>query len=299
MRDSKTLMLNAWKAGTVIPAFNIPYLPMIKPVVTALQDTNCFGLIAVSRPDWEKFEAKSIRAVYETYLEVKDERVARLHLDHVPVIDEDNKVVDYVAILTEAVDLGYESVMIDSSRLSLADNIAATQKIVTMAHKKNVPVEAELGAVMGHEDGPMPSYEELFTSGLGFTDPDEAKRFVDETDVDWLSVAVGSVHGALSEAKRDQKKVEARLNIDRIKAIQAKIARPMVLHGGSGIRKEYLLESFKHGIAKINIGTAIRQAYEQGLKESAAKACDKVYRTTVELIADELEIEGSAQIINP
>ncbi len=82
--------------------------------------------------------------------------VARLHLDHVPVIDEDNKVVDYVAILTEAVDLGYESVMIDSSRLSLADNIAATQKIV-MAHKKNVPVEAELGAVMGHEDGPMPS----------------------------------------------------------------------------------------------------------------------------------------------
>ncbi|RQW06371.1 class II fructose-bisphosphate aldolase [candidate division KSB1 bacterium] len=299
MRDSKTLMLNAWKAGTVIPAFNIPYLPMMKPVIKALQDTNCFGLIAVSRPDWEKFEAKSIRAVYETYLEVKDERVARLHLDHVPVIDEDNKVVDYVAILTEAVDLGYESVMIDSSRLSFADNIAATQKIVNMAHKKNVPVEAELGAVMGHEDGPMPSYEELFTSGLGFTDPDEAKRFVDETDVDWLSVAVGSVHGALSAAKRDQKKVEARLNIDRIKAIQAKIARPMVLHGGSGIRKEYLLESFKHGIAKINIGTAIRQAYEQGLKESAAKAYDKVYRTTVESITDELQVEGSAQIINP
>ncbi len=82
--------------------------------------------------------------------------------------------------------------MIDSSRLSLVENIAATQKIVTMAHKKNVPVEAELGAVMGHEDGPMPSYEELFTSGLGFTDPDEAKRFVDETDVDWLSSALAA-----------------------------------------------------------------------------------------------------------
>lgn len=299
MRDSKTLMLNAWKAGTVIPAFNIPYLPMMKPVIAALQEMDCFGLIAVSRPDWEKFEAQNIRAIYELYQELKDERVTRLHLDHVPVIDEDNKTVAYELILAEAIELGYGSVMIDSSRLPLTENIAATRNIVAMAHAKNVAVEAELGAVMGHEDGPMPSYEELFASGMGFTDPEEARRFVEETEVDWLSVAVGSVHGALSEAKRDQKKVEARLNIDRIKAIQEKIARPMVLHGGSGIRKEYLLQSFKHGIAKINIGTAIRQAYEQGIKESTDKAYENVYRTTRELITDELEITGSVQMINP
>ena len=299
MRDSKTLMINAWKAGTVIPSFNMPYLPMMEPVIKALQDTQCFGQVAVARPDWEKFEAKSIKAVYELYQELKDERYTRLHLDHVPVIDEDNAQVDYVSILSEAVEIGFGSVMVDGSRLSFEENAAATKKIVEIAHAKGVPVEAELGSVYGHEDGPMPSYEELFTSGKGFTDPEEAKKFVDESGVDWLSVAVGSVHGALSEAKRDQKKVDARLNIERIKAIQKLIARPMVLHGGSGIRKEYLLESFKHGIAKLNIGTVIRQAYEQGLKESEEKGKDNVYRTTIELITKELEIEGSAKIINP
>jgi ketose-bisphosphate aldolase len=299
MSDTNTLMTNAWKAGIVIPAFNIPYLPMMKPLIKALQDTQCFGLIAVARPEWEKFEAKSFQAVYELYQELKDERFTRIHLDHVPVIDEDNKQVEYEKILSEALELGFESVMVDGSRLPLKGNIAVTKKIADMAHAKGVPVEAELGAVYGHEEGPMPPYEELFASGRGFTDPNEAKKFVDGTGVDWLSVAVGSVHGAISKATRDKKKVEAKLNIDRIKEIQQLIARPMVLHGGSGIRKEYLLEGFKHGIAKINIGTAVRQAYEQGRKESEDKGIENVYQTTVELVTEELEIEGSAKIINP
>jgi ketose-bisphosphate aldolase len=299
MRKTDELMLNAWNAGTVIPAFNIPYLPMMKPIIKALQDTQCFGLIAVARPEWEKFAAKSLRAVYELYQELKDERVTRLHLDHVPVLDEDNQWVDYERILSEALELGYQSVMVDGSRLPLADNIAATKKIVELAHKKGVPVEAELGAVLGHESGPIPPYEELFASGKGFTDPADAKRFVDETGVDWLSVAVGNIHGAISKAARDQKKVEARLNIERIQAIRNLVARPLVLHGGSGIKKAYLLEGFKHGIAKINIGTTVRQAYEHGIKESTEKGFEQTYRATVEVITQELEIKGSVTIINP
>ena len=89
----------------------------------------------------------------------------RLHLDHVPVIDEDNQRVDYLPIFQEAIDVGYESVMIDGSRLPLDENIAATRQVVELAHAAGVPVEAELGAVLGHEDGPLPSYEELFASG--------------------------------------------------------------------------------------------------------------------------------------
>ena len=299
MLDAKTLMLNAYKAGTVIPSFNIPYLPMMESVVRALKETQCFGQVAVARPDWEKFEAKSIRTVYERYQELKDERVTGLHLDHVPVIDEDHKEVDYLSIITEAVKLGFGSVMVDASRLSLEGNIDATKKVVEIAHAKGVAVEAELGAVMGHEDGPMPSYEELFTSGMGFTDPAEAKRFVDESGVDWLSVAVGSVHGALSETKRHEKKVNARLNIERIQAIRATIDRPMVLHGGSGIQKSYMLDAFKNGVAKLNIGTVIRQAYEEGVATSVEQGQDNVYRTTLDLIKNELEIEGSAAVINP
>lgn len=297
--ETQTLMLNAWKAGLVVPAFNIPYLPMVEPIVRGLRDTQCFGLIAVARPEWEKFQAKSFQAVYEQYQECKDERFTRIHLDHVPVIDEDNQQVEYEKILSEAVELGYESVMVDGSRLSLEENIAATKKIVDIAHAKGVPVEAELGAVMGHEEGPMPSYEELFSSGMGFTDPEEAKQFVEKSGVDWLSVAVGSVHGAVSKAKRDEKKVAARLKIERIQEICDKSKRPLVLHGGSGIQKAYLLKAFKAGIAKLNIGTAVRQAYEQGVKSSEKQGLTDVYQAVVELVTEELEIEGSAKVINP
>ena len=149
-------MGNARREGVAIPAFNIPDLPMMEPVVEALRSTDSFGLIAVARPEWIKFQAKSVRAVFEEYQRVKDERFTRLHLDHVPVVDEDNLRVDYEGVIGEAVELGYQSVMVDGSRLSLEENIQATRKIVQMAHAAGVPVEGELGAVFGHEAGPPP-----------------------------------------------------------------------------------------------------------------------------------------------
>jgi hypothetical protein len=88
-----------------IPAFNIPFLPMLEAVVEALPDTACFGLIAVARPEWMKFEARCVRAIYPEYQRVKDERFTRLRRDHVPVIDEDNLNVDYGAITKEAIQL--------------------------------------------------------------------------------------------------------------------------------------------------------------------------------------------------
>lgn len=290
------LMRRALRAQTAIPGFNIPHLPMMAPVVRALRDTRCFGLIMVARLEWTKFHAGGIEPIYTEYQRVKDERYTRLHLDHVPVIDEDHLLVDYVGDLGLAVGLGYDSVMVDASRLSLEENIAATKQVVDLAHARGVAVEAELGAVLGHEDGPMPPYEEMFASGKGFTDPEEARRFVRESGVDWLSVAVGSVHGAITE-KRKEKKIEARLSIEHLDAIRAVVDVPLVLHGGSGIRKEYVIESIRHGIAKINVGTAIRQPFEALMEESLDKACEAVYDKTVRVICEELELEGTADRI--
>ena len=291
------LMLCALKARTAIPGFNIPYLPMMAPVARALRDTRCFGLIMAARLEWTKFAAGGPRAVYEAYQEVRDPQFMALHLDHVPVIDEDDLRVDYEAILREAVALGYDSVMVDGSRLSLEDNIAATVRVVDLAHASGVAVEAELGAVMGHESGPMPPYEELFASGRGFTDPDEARRFIAATGVDWLSVAVGSVHGAISAAKRREKKLEARLSIERIDALQKAVGVPLVLHGGTGIKKRYVLEAMRHGIAKINVATAIRQPYEALVEQSPEAALEAVYEATVSVIRDELELAGTADLL--
>ena len=135
--------------------------------------------------------------------------------------------------------------MIDGSRLSLEENIIQTKKIVHLAHQTNVPVEAELGAVLGHEAGPLPPYEELFASGKGFTAPLEARRFAEETQTDWLSVAIGNIHGTISAATREKKKVEARLDIDHLAKINQLTGVPLVLHGGTGIRKEYIMKSLQ------------------------------------------------------
>ena len=296
------IMRKAQEKGIVIPAFNIAYLPMVEPIARTLKNLKTFGLIEVARPDVEKFGAKSFAAVAMEYKKCADTRFMRLHLDHVPVIDEEGKEVEWKKIIEEALALGYDSVMIDGSRLPLQENIAATREVVRIAHKKNIPVEAELGAVLGHEKGPLPSYEELFRTGKGFTRVDEAKRFVQETGVDWLSVAIGSIHGAISGAAKDKAKVEARLNIEHLKKIKKITGVPLVLHGGSGINRLSVLEGIKNGITKINVGTEIRQTYENALKdrerhEDIKHAQKKLTIRITELIRDYYKIEGSANTL--
>jgi fructose-bisphosphate aldolase class II len=288
------LVQRALGAGTVIPGFNIPYLPMMEPVVRALRDTNSFGLIMVARLEWVKFESGSLEAIRDEYERVKDLDHTRLHLDHVPVIDEDDLEVDYQETIQRAVRAGYGSVMVDGSRLPLEGNIDCTKAVVDIAHAAGVPVEAELGAIMGHEAGPLPPYDELFESGRGFTDPAQAKRFVEETNVDWLSIAIGNIHGAISAAKKSEKKIEARLDINRLDDIYEAVGIPLVLHGGTGISKDYIIKSIQHGIAKVNVATAIRQPYEKAVRESLAAGQEAVYRAMLAVIREDLEIQDSA-----
>ena len=262
------VMRGAFNARILVPAFNVAYLPMVEPIVATLRELECFGLLEVALPDLEKFGAQSLSAVKREYTKYRDRAFSRLHLDHVPVIDEDGDRVDWNAMMREALSLGFDSVMIDGSRLSLEENIDVTRKVVKMAHAKQVPVEAELGAVYGHEKGPLPPYEELFRSGRGFTDPGEAKRFVEETGVDWLSVAVGNIHGAISGAAKDEKKVNAQLNVDHLRKIVSATNLPLVLHGGSGIERDSILSGIMNGVTKINIGTAIRQVFEKEMRKT-------------------------------
>jgi ketose-bisphosphate aldolase len=288
------IMQRAYQRRILIPAFNIPYLPMVEPVAAALQEARSFALIEVARPDIERFEAVGYAAVADEFNRCADPAFARLHQDHVPVIDEEGKHVDWQPLIQQALDLGYHSVMIDGSRLPLADNIAVTKAVVDMAHPA-VAVEAELGAVLGHEPGPLPPYEELFQSGRGFTDPGEAARLVEETGVDWLSVAVGNVHGAISGAAKDHQKIEARLNTEHLRKISDTVGIPLVLHGGTGIQLTYLLAAVQNGITKINIATAIRQPYEAALRRGSdtAAAQQAVSRIVRQHLTD-YHITGSA-----
>ena len=139
----------------------------------------------------------------------------------------------------------------------------------------------------------MPPYEELFASGKGFTSVDEAKKFIDESGADWLSVAIGNIHGAISAAKKNEKKLEAKLDVDHLAKINNEIGVPIVLHGGTGIKKEFIMKAIKHGIAKINVATAIRQPYERAVQESVKAGQEAVYQAMLEVINNDLEIANT------
>ncbi|MGQ9454359.1 MAG: class II fructose-bisphosphate aldolase [Armatimonadota bacterium] len=290
------LVRTAAEHGIVVPAFNVFYMPVIKPICEALKANNTFGMVEISRIELQKFEIPSISAAAEEYRNHADTTVTSLHLDHIPVIDEDGLEVDWRPLIEEGIASGYDSVMIDASRLPFDDNVAITAEVVRLAHSHGVLVEAELGSVLGHESGPLPAYEELFESKAGFTDPGQAREFVERTGVDWLSVSVGSVHGAIAGAAKDSAKVEARLDIERIRKLRDATGIPLVLHGGSGIRQEYVSAAIANGIAKINIATDIRQPYDRAIASGAGVEEGRrvVFETITGIIRQRYRIQGSA-----
>ncbi len=292
----RALMTAAAEAGVVVPAFNIPYLPMVEPTCRALERLDVFGMVEVARLELTKFEAQRLGAVHELFTRYASPRHCSLHLDHVPVIDEDNLECDWQTLIAEGIALGYDSVMIDGSRLPLDENIAVTAQVVSMAHADGALVEAELGAVLGHSEGPMPPYDELFAKRIGFTDPDEAAEFVRRTGVDWLSVSVGSFHGAISMATKDQPKRPAKLDIEHLRRLREVTGIPLVLHGGSGVIREYVHQAIAAGMVKINIATDTRQPYERAVAAGASReAAQRAVEEAIErLVREQYGIAGSA-----
>jgi len=289
--NTTEVVLKARELGKCIPAFNCPHVPMVKPICEAIRDENSVAMIQVARVEWEKMSAQSLETIAQEYQKYKSEGHTLLHLDHIPAVDEDLKKVDYMELINRALKVGFQSVMIDGSRLPLEENIAVTAEAAAAAHAGGVPIEAELGAVMGHEAGEMPPYDEIFAKKMGFTKLDEAKKFADEAGCNWLSVACGNIHGRVAEAVRNQKKPEARLDVEHIADLYKAAGIPLVLHGGSGVKHECVLEAIKAGIAKINVGTEIRQTYEFALEEKPGDieyAQKKVYERTRDYIKNYL-----------
>jgi len=143
---------------------------------------------------------------------------------------------------------GFSSVMIDGSSLPISENIALTKKIIEIAHAAGVSVEAEIGHVAGGEN----SFEGSSVDESMYTQPEEAVRFVEETGVDALAVAVGTVHGPY--------KGTPKLDIGRLETIKKSVKIPLVLHGGSGVTDEDFIKAIQGGINKINIFTHISRA---------------------------------------
>lgn len=163
-----------------------------------------------------------------------------LHLDHAESYD----------LIKECLDEGFDSVMIDASEKSFDENVAITSRVIELAKSYGANVEAELGYVakLGQ------SHEKE-----GFTKPEEAKTFVEQTGVDALAVAIGSAHGFY--------KKEPSLDLERLEQIHQATSCALVLHGGSGIPDSQLQQGIRRGIRKINVATEIKDIFMKTLQE--------------------------------
>ena len=166
-----------------------------------------------------------------------------VHLDHGDSYDQ----------AASCLDAGFDSVMIDASEKPFAENVKITGSVVKLAEKYGANVEAELGYVAKLGQA---------TDKSGFTEPSEAKRFVEETGVDALAVAIGSAHGFY--------KAEPKLDLERLTEIRKATNAVLVLHGASGIPHDVLREAIKRGICKINLATEIKNIFMKTLKTKLA-----------------------------
>jgi fructose-bisphosphate aldolase class II len=142
----------------------------------------------------------------------------------------------------QAISYGFTDVMFDGSRLPLEENIAHTQMVVRAAHAVGVAVEAELGHVGSGSD-----YPDVAAKRIGFTDPEMAERFVAETGIDFLAIAIGNAHGLY--------RGDPHIDLDLLASIRSRVSLPLVLHGGTGISEEQFRSSIAGGIAKVNVAT--------------------------------------------
>lgn len=175
-----------------------------------------------------------------------------VHLDHA-------RDVEYIQ---SAIDAGFSSVMIDGSQLPYDENVAVTKEVVRRASQKGVSVEGEIGSV---------AYKGTDAFKAELSDPDTTARFVADTGVDAVAVAVGTLHR--------MEKQGSHLDIPLLRAIQEKVSVPLVIHGSSGLLDEEFKAMCATHVCKVNIGTVLRMAFDKGLRRALADAPDN-YVTT-------------------
>ena len=152
-------------------------------------------------------------------------------------------------------DAGFNAVMMHTGGLGYAEAVAAVEQLVAAAHARGAAVEAELGNLPDATRGASDDRAAL-------TDPDEAASFVEATGVDCLAVSVGNVH--LLEHGT------AVIDVDRLRAVHERVGLPLAIHGGSGFPDDAVPQAIAAGVAKFNVGTAIRRAFLRGLTEAVA-----------------------------
>ncbi|MCR5687708.1 MAG: tagatose-bisphosphate aldolase subunit GatY [Lachnospiraceae bacterium] len=272
---SEEMMRKADREGYAIGAFNVENMEMVMAVIRACEEAHAPAILQTT-PSTVKYAGLDMYHANVACAAKKASVPIALHLDHGNSFE----------LAMQALHVGYSSIMIDGSKLVLEENIALSKRVADACRACNIPVEAELGKVGGKED-------DMSCDDPGYTDPDDAVRFVNETSVTSLAVAIGTAHGIY--------KGEPKLDVERLSQIRKVVSIPLVLHGASGVPDDAVRECIRRGISKVNFATELRIAFSDGIKEylkgdpdvfDPKKYCAAGSERVTALVKEKLEVCG-------
>jgi fructose-bisphosphate aldolase class II len=222
-------------------------LDFLEAIVDAAEACRAPVILSLAESHFEYFDFELAMAATEAAARRTPVPVA-IHLDHGASLES----------AVKAIRLGCNGVMVDASTLAFEDNADRTRRVVEMAHACGVPVEAELGYVAGVEGEDA----ERHPGEVVYTSPEEAAAYVAQTDVDFLAVSIGTVHGRM--------RGEPRLDLERLRRINDALGIPLVIHGGTGLSDEQFRGLIERGVAKINYYTALSDAAADRIRKNLA-----------------------------
>lgn len=236
-QQSSLQLINSTKGA--VGAFNVILIEHAEAFVKAAEIANTGIVLQISENCVSYHGAlKPIAVATKAIIEASPINLS-LHLDHAENVD----------LIKEALDLGFDSIMYDGSKLEYKENVKVSKEVVQLCRKYNATIEVELGEVGGKDGVHAPGAR---------TNPKEAKQFVEETGVDLLAVAVGTSHGKTTR--------DTVLDLDLIQELATTVKTPLVLHGSSGVSDENLQKAVKAGMRKVNIATHLNHVFTDEIK---------------------------------
>lgn len=241
--NSKEMLDKAKKNNSLVFHFNINNLEWTKIILEKCNKENIDVILGVSEGAIKYMGgyhvvSSLVKSLMDD-LDIKNN--VCLHLDHGSSVESCMK----------AIDAGFTSVMIDASKYPYEENVRITKEVVDYAHSKGVTVEAEIGHVGGIEDN--------MANDIVLADYDECLRFVNDTGIDSLAPAIGTVHGIY--------KGELKIDYELIKRLSNSLNIPLVMHGGSGLELDILKKCVECGINKINVNSDLQKVWHDAVKE--------------------------------
>jgi len=239
--NAAKLVLAAKAAGTAVGAFNVILLEHAEALVAGAEQAKLPVILQISENCVSYHKALKPISVATIAIAESSTVPVSVHLDHA----------ESEELVKEALDLGYDSIMFDGSKLSYADNVAASARMAALCKSYGATLEVEIGAVGGKDGVHAPGVR---------TNPLEAKAFAEATGADLLAVAVGSSHAMTTR--------DATLDFALIQEIAKTVSVPLVLHGSSGVSDSDLQKAVKAGMSKINIATHLNNVFTHEIRQA-------------------------------